>query len=365
MAAIVGSNYNSSVDQVLLSDDTLYPMVAKETIVGPWGEEMKFYKFRSLLGKGTFCIVYEALCLNEPQELVAIKINRFFEVSRESIKKVYKNLSTEYAETLLEESAILKAAQGPHIVVLKGSGVSLDTFKIKEVLLPITYVILEKVGPTLRELRDDNVIEISKITTIFKQTLLALNHLHNHAKVTHCDLKPDNISLSLGDELKVKIIDFNAAVKDIETQGLLGNRTTRWYRAPEYFLKLSLTPSIDIWGLACTIVELITGFSLFRSSKFADHAAKSNQYFGMFPKDMLERSSCYQKAFIKEGEDFKLKQQSTYDPSALERFIQPYFEGPHEDKLPLYLNLLNKMFIYNPSERITAEEALKDPLFST
>ena len=71
--------------------------------------------------------------------------------------------------------------------------------------------------------------DTKSITTIFRSLLQIVSKMHEVGRVCHRDLKSDNIVV--GDDLEVKIIDFNVAkVIDEPIQGSTGLKA---WSAPE------------------------------------------------------------------------------------------------------------------------------------
>lgn len=102
--------------------------------------------------------------------------------------------------------------------------------------------------------------------------LKGLEYLHNH-DVVHCDLKPANIlTTKTGD---IKLTDFgvslNLKIKQEDGKGTPAG-TPNWM-APEVIEMKGACPKSDIWSLACTIIELLTG-----KPPYADLIAMSALY---------------------------------------------------------------------------------------
>ena len=99
------------------------------------------------------------------------------------------------------------------------------------------------------------------VRSIMKQLFQATDYLHSK-KICHRDLKPDNILLTQGsapESVRVKVIDFNVAVKlDDETQIQGGTGLKEW-SAPETRLQLFTDYKIDCWTLGCVMYLLCTG----------------------------------------------------------------------------------------------------------
>ena len=92
----------------------------------------------------------------------------------------------------------------------------------------------------------------------------------------HCDIKPDNITFNPVTGRGFKLIDFGCAAVDerfvsasmstgMKLVGDLDLIQSRWYRAPEVLFRLRprYGPAADMWSLACTLYEALTGFPLF------------------------------------------------------------------------------------------------------
>ncbi|CAH1757838.1 8464_t:CDS:2 [Entrophospora sp. SA101] len=152
------------------------------------------------------------------------------------------------------------------------------------------------------------------------QTLRGLKALHS-ANVLHRDLKPSNLLLNANCDLK--ICDFGLARSANSSDEHSGFMTeyvaTRWYRAPEIMLTFKeYTKAIDVWSVGCILAEMLNGKPLFP------------------------------------GRDYH--HQLTLILDILVPFSQMF-----PDANPLAVDMLEKLLTFNPTKRVTVEEALTHP----
>jgi len=126
-------------------------------------------------------------------------------------------------------------------------------------------------GPTLKKLlrqrkREGRLFTAAEVDVIAKQVGRGLAHAHDH-KIVHRDLKPANLMLARppGDEIcgtdTLKITDFGISrvVHDSTLQHTGKRSGTLPYMSPEQFRGDPCTPCSDVYSLACTLYELLTG----------------------------------------------------------------------------------------------------------
>merc|ERR1719436_370116 len=83
------------------------------------------------------------------------------------------------------------------------------------------------------------------------------------AGVVHCDLKPENLLVSV-DGASVKLADFGNAMHVSEVEQVVDEHMVpRFYRAPEVILGLKLGTPIDMWGAGATLYQMATDRFLF------------------------------------------------------------------------------------------------------
>ena len=115
-------------------------------------------------------------------------------------------------------------------------------------------------GGTLRDLLEQGTqLTLAEILTIISEVLEALEHAQN-ASIVHCDIKPENILLTLtADGWRVKVSDFGIARLSQELQGEQRGATgSPAYMAPERFYYQYAVAS-DLYAVGIILYELILG----------------------------------------------------------------------------------------------------------
>lgn len=177
------------------------------------------------------------------------------------------------------------------------------------------------------------------------QMFCGLNYIHS-LDITHRDIKPQNILVDVENGI-LKICDFGSAKIISENEQSVSYIASRYYRAPELVLDcVHYGPSIDIWASGCVIAEVIqAGMPMFTSETS----------FGQI--DAIISILGYP-----EQEDLNSFPHSRSPPSGIS------VNCTLKEALPTHtpddiLDLLSKIFVYNPSKRPTAYECMQHPCF--
>jgi dual specificity tyrosine-phosphorylation-regulated kinase 1 len=128
--------------------------------------------------------------------------------------------------------------------------------------------------------------------------------------VIHTDIKPENICIRNPRRSAIKLIDFGSSCKD--GNQLFSYIQSRYYRSPEVrgstafqkcpspslvqpsnmacqvLLGCGYTVAIDMWSLACVLVEMHVGAPLFSGDNATDQLRKIMQMCGAPPDAMIE-----------------------------------------------------------------------------
>ncbi|OAG39067.1 hypothetical protein AYO21_06787 [Fonsecaea monophora] len=238
---------------------------------------------------------------------------------------------------------------------------------------------------------------------ILKWTLVnlfrALSFLHDEAKVTHTDINPSNIMLTIGD--KSLLSDFeNEEIEDPsptkvidDVRTIYGSRqlglpkTDLWgqpvlcdfgesrigefhrgliqpelYRAPEVLFNMAWNSNVDIWNVAVLIWDLFEDRHLFHAldengeSSATHHVAEMVGYLGFPPLEYLQRSEVTQKVFDEQG---RWKGAGGVDiPSHSLEESENGLSGENKQR---FLKFVRSMLTWVPEERKGATELLEDP----
>uniref|UniRef100_A0A2N9ISG8 Mitogen-activated protein kinase n=1 Tax=Fagus sylvatica TaxID=28930 RepID=A0A2N9ISG8_FAGSY len=176
------------------------------------------------------------------------------------------------------------------------------------------------------------------------QLLRGLKFIHS-ANVIHRDLKPSNLLLNANCDLK--ICDFGLARPTAENEFMTEYVVTRWYRAPELLLNSSdYTAAIDVWSVGCIFMELMNRKPLFPGK---DHVHQMRLLI-----ELLGSPTESDLGFVRNDDARRYIRQL---PSHPRQSLATVFQHVN----PLAIDLIEKMLTFDPTKRITVEEALAHP----
>uniref|UniRef100_A0A803M816 Protein kinase domain-containing protein n=1 Tax=Chenopodium quinoa TaxID=63459 RepID=A0A803M816_CHEQI len=176
------------------------------------------------------------------------------------------------------------------------------------------------------------------------QILRGLKYIHS-ANVIHRDLKPSNLLINANCDLK--ICDFGLARPTSENEHMTEYVVTRWYRAPELLLNSSdYTASIDLWSVGCIFMELMNRRPLFPGKDHVHQMRLLTELLGTPTEADL--------GFLHNEDARRYIRQLPPQPRQQLRQVFPHVN-------PLAIDLIEKMLTFDPTRRITVEEALAHP----
>ncbi|XP_022107362.1 mitogen-activated protein kinase 7-like isoform X2 [Acanthaster planci] len=234
---------------------------------------------------------------------------------------------------------------------------------IREILMPReslsdfrdVYVVLDLMESDLHHIiHSQQAVSMEHIRYFLYQILRGLKYIHS-ANVVHRDLKPSNLLVNENCELKIG--DFGMA------RGLSGSAdskrkmfmtvyvATRWYRAPELlFSNDDYSYAVDMWSVGCIFAEMLGRKQIFPGKNPMHQLSLIIEVLGM-PPDSLLRSTNSDQIYNFFHRNFGEKQSTNL------REKYPNLDDDGRD-------LLSKMLVFNPSERISVKEALSHPFLA-
>jgi len=209
------------------------------------------------------------------------------------------------------------------------------------------YLIFDFMETDLHHVIRAKILEEIHKQYIIYQLLKGLKYIHS-AELIHRDLKPSN--LLIDSECHIKIGDFGLA-RSVNSEEDAGNLkltdyvATRWYRAPEILLgSTKYTKAVDMWSVGCILAELIVGKPIFPGTSTLNQIEKVLELIGMpKPEDIESIDSQHTKTILNSIKITK------------KRGFSSMFAGASEEAM----DLLRRLLVFNPNQRLTAEEALK------
>ena len=261
------------------------------------------YKLTETIGKGTFGKVKLAYSIKNPKIKYACKILEKSNIIEEDDLK-----------RCIREMTILLKMEHPNVI------------KTKEIISDSLryYIIMEfcSKGELFDFIIKENHFTEEKSAFFFYQIISGLEYIHSKS-ICHRDLKPENLLLNSDEELK--IIDFGLSnYKTRENNYLLKTPCgSPCYASPEMILGKKYDGfGIDVWSTGIILFAMLCGYLPFEEG---EGASKNDVLF----KNIVKCKLNYPEQFVSKNAK----------------------------------NLLQKIIVRNPKERITIKEIKKHPFF--
>lgn len=294
------------------------------------------YTTERVVGNGTFGVVFEAYCV-ENDEKVAIK--KVLQDRR------YKN----------RELQIMQMVKHPNVIEMKDCFFSRgnDKKRARDVYLNLVMeYVPETVYQTIRtHVRAKQTIPFLHAKLYAYQICRGIAYVHSLG-VCHRDIKPQNLLLNPTTHI-VKVCDFGSAKRLVRGQPNVAYICSRYYRAPELIFEATdYTTKIDVWSLGCVVAEIFLGEPLFQGGTSLDQLVQIIQVLGSPSKeDILAMNHNYT--------TFRFPHVKPLDWETVFQHVRY-----SDDVMPAdAMDLISKMLIFDPDQRVCAFKALAHPFF--
>ena len=142
--------------------------------------------------------------------------------------------------------------------------------------------------------------------------------------------------------------------------------STRHYRAPEVILELGWNQPCDVWSIGCIIFELCLGFTLFQTHDNREHLAMMERILGRFPSRMAQKTRVkyFDKGRLLWSEKSSGGRYVREHCKPLKRYMPKGHSESEKESYEEMFDLISKMLIYEPSRRLTLQEAMRHCFFN-
>uniref|UniRef100_A0A1B6D7T3 Cyclin-dependent kinase 20 n=2 Tax=Clastoptera arizonana TaxID=38151 RepID=A0A1B6D7T3_9HEMI len=195
----------------------------------------------------------------------------------------------------------------------------------------------------------ENPITEAQAKTYMHMLLFGVSHLHKH-NIMHRDLKPANLLISSVGELKIADLGLGRVMWAENDRPYSHQVATRWYRAPELLYGTKYYSSaIDMWAVGCILAELNNKTPLFPGDSDIEQLALVLQSLGT-PTESTWKGVMTLPDYNKIT--FPLTKSQPWTSILPDANIST-------------IHLASELLVYEPSKRLTADQALSHQYFSS
>ncbi|KAA6390944.1 MAG: putative Glycogen synthase kinase-3 beta [Streblomastix strix] len=286
------------------------------------------YTIEKAAGNGSFGVVLQAK-LTETGEVVAIK-----KVMQD---RKFKN----------RELQVMKIIDHPNCVRMRHYFFTTEGTPEKTYLNVVMEYVPQTVYSVCRYFTKQRKLMPSFYVKLYSfQLCRSLAYIHGLG-ICHRDIKPQNILVDPQSGV-LKLCDFGSSKVLRAGEPSVAYICSRYYRAPELvFGSQYYDTAIDAWSAGCVIAEMMWGQPLFPGESSVDQLIEIIKILGTpTPADLsaMHQSNTDINIPQVKGHPWSKVFQHTTDKNAID--------------------LVSKLLIYNPQQRLTMQEALQHPLFS-
>lgn len=250
----------------------------------------------------------------------------------------------------LRELDILRVVSHPNIIKLKFyfNKRGTDSVLYQNLVMEVLPLTLQEEIRFYR--KSKYTIPYPHMKAYIWQLTRAMLYLHGFS-ISHRDIKPSNILVDPNSVI-LKICDFGSAKKLEFDQPSVSYICLRYYRAPELIIGCALyTTKIDIWGLGCVIAEMFLGRAVFQGSTPEFQLKEIAKLLGP-PSNSF---------FFKNNPNYhgNMFSSQSFDCTVKQRFESIFSNSP-----PDAIDLLMKIFVYEPDLRASPRRILAQPFFN-
>lgn len=306
----------------------------------PYCNDVSKYEIIFKIGQGTFGEVFKA----KEEGAKAGKVV--------ALKKILMDNEQEgFPITALREVKILQLLRHENIVTLyeicRSKASAIRKFK------PSIFLVFEFCEHDLAGLlkNPDITFSLAERKKIAQQLLNGLHYIHKN-KILHRDMKTANILITKAGVLKLADFGLARAFSYRDKVKYTNRVVTLWYRPPELLLgEKEYGPEVDMWGAGCIIAELWTGQPIMQGQTEQEQLNLICNLCGSITPDKwagVVKLDLYRQLRLPEGQKRKIRER-----------LRHFAKDSHA------LDLLDKLFILDPSKRATSEDALDHDFFWT
>jgi serine/threonine protein kinase len=290
------------------------------------------FDVQEILGSGAYGIVVSARDTITGERVAVKKIEKAFEHST-------------FTKRTLRELKIMRLLSHENVLSIKHIQLpkSREEFDEIYVMMELMETDLSSIIKSPQPLGDDHC------KFFLYQLLRGLKFIHS-ASILHRDLKPRNLLVNSNCDLK--ICDFGLARANlpdltVRAANMTDYVATRWYRAPEVLLTYKkYTTAMDVWSVGVIFGELLLRKPLLPGN---DSNHQCELIFNLI------------------GTPTEHDIATVPNPRSKEKILRftprrgKAFEMVFRDANPHAIDLLKKMLTFDPTRRISVEEALEHP----